>query len=112
MSRRLALDGCRTQPLVSYLKALGVLRLVASQADPGVTALWEHDRFVLHTELSGTDLIAFFVDRYRPSPIVSPWNGGSGFHPKDNQDGIAPIETSGATRRAGSILTARPRPST
>lgn len=101
MSRRLALDGCRTQPLVSYLKALGVLRLVAAQADPGVTALWEQDRFVLHTELSGDDLIAFFVNRYRPSPIVSPWNGGSGFHSKDNQDGIAPIEVSVDPRLAG-----------
>lgn len=90
----LVLDGCRTQPLASYLKALGILRLVAVQRDRDVTAHWDEDRFVLHTVLSADELTAFFVDGYQPSPVVSPWNGGSGFYPKDNKDGIAPIEAS------------------
>src|SRR5262249_21135698 len=36
----------------------------------------------------------------RPTPIVAPWNGGSGFHPKDSQDGISAIEVSRSERLA------------
>ncbi len=96
----LVLDGCRTQPLGSYLKALGVLRLVAAQADEGATAHWTDGRFVLSTTLTADGLVNFFVDGYEPSPVVSPWNGGSGFHPKDNQAGIGPIERSAGPRLA------------
>ena len=38
----IALEGCRPQPLMSYLKALGVFRVVAEQADPEAR-LWWHD---------------------------------------------------------------------
>ena len=31
------LHGCTPEPLMSYLKALGILRLVAEQADPRST---------------------------------------------------------------------------
>src|SRR5690606_28496067 len=34
------------------------------------------------------------------TPILAPWNGGSGFHPKDNQSGIGPIERSSTERFA------------
>jgi CRISPR-associated protein Csx17 len=33
-AREHVLGGCRPVPLASYLKALGVLRLVSEQADP------------------------------------------------------------------------------
>lgn len=73
------LVGCRTEPLGSYLKALGVLRLVGEQADHNARGFWRGDTFVLRTTLDRDELLAFFLDEYRPAPIVSPWNAGSGF---------------------------------
>lgn len=74
------LTGCAPTPLAHYLKALGILRLVAEQADAQAAGCWRRDCFVLHTTLSPEALISFFVERYRPTPILSPWNGGSGFY--------------------------------
>lgn len=92
------LDGCRPVPLASYLKALGVLRLVAEQADPSARGAWRHDRFVLHSRLDREQLEAFFVEEYRPSPIVAPWNGGSGFFASDNRVALEAILTSDSER--------------
>lgn len=76
----LALAGCRAEPLGSYLKALGVLRLIADQADTGARGRWSGaGTFVLSTALDREQLVAFFVDNYRPTPLVAPWNSGSGF---------------------------------
>lgn len=75
----LRLSGCRSEPLGSYLKALGTLRLVGEQVDPGATGRWEGDTFVLSSTLDADELVGFFVDRYRPTPMVAPWNGRSGF---------------------------------
>jgi hypothetical protein len=36
----LILHGCTPEPLMSYLKALGILRLVAEQADPEARGAW------------------------------------------------------------------------
>lgn len=76
------LAGCRPEPLGSYLKGLGVLRLIAEQADPKATAWWAPDGFVLGSVLDDEALARFFLDDYRPSPLVSPWNGSSGFGPE------------------------------
>lgn len=78
-SHHLTLEGCRPEPLLFYLKSLGVMRLIADQADPGVRAAWRGECFELHTALDRSELLAFFLDRYEPSPILSPWNRGSGF---------------------------------
>jgi CRISPR-associated protein Csx17 len=91
---RLRLAGCRTRPLGSYLKALGVLRLVGAQVDPSARGAWHGDVFHLFSQLGEDDLVDFFMSTYAPTPIVSPWNGGSGFGPKDQQAGIAAIEAS------------------
>lgn len=95
------LAGCRTRPLGSYLKALGVLRLVGAQVDDTARGSWHGDAFYLDSKLTADDLVAFFSERYAPSPIVSPWNGGSGFGPKDQQAGIAVIEASDDPRFDG-----------
>lgn len=79
------LPGCRLEPLGSYLKALGVLRLVAEQEDQAATGRWDGDEFVLGTELDEVGLVDFFMDRYRPTPLVAPWNGRSGFDPEDDR---------------------------
>ena len=79
------------EPLMSYLKALGIFRLVAQQRDVGARAWWQNDTFFLQSNLDQDGLVEFFQDSYRPSPIVSPWNGGSGFYPKDNTKALSAI---------------------
>jgi CRISPR-associated protein Csx17 len=84
MPNRITLRGCAPEPLIHYLKALGVLRLVAEQRfDPDVCGAWRGDAFVLDTGKTDDELLDFFLTRYRPTPVVAPWNGGSGFYPQD-----------------------------
>jgi CRISPR-associated protein Csx17 len=85
---RLRLEGCSTQPLASYLKALAVFRITAEQADHAAAGFWRDGAFVLETELDIEGLIDFILNRYRPTPIVSPWNAGSGFWPHYNCEGM------------------------
>ncbi len=96
----LVLDGCRSVPLAAYLKALGVLRLVAEQADAAARGWWKGDRFHLRTSLDRDGLVGFFLNDYRPTPIIAPWNGGSGFYPKDTRTGIAALQASPLQRFA------------
>lgn len=75
----ITLAGCAPVPLAAYLKALGVFRLLAEQKDGGVRGWWRNEAFILGTTLRKEDLVRFFLDEYRPSPIISPWNGRAGF---------------------------------
>lgn len=95
-----SLTGCAPTPLAHYLKALGVLRLVAEQADPAAAGSWHRDDFMLHTALDTEALTTFFLVRYAPTPVLAPWNGGSGFFPKDNQDSIKLIQACDSPRFA------------
>jgi len=79
MANDICLNGCAPVPLAHYLKALGILRLVAEQKDPDAAGYWENERFVLRTTMDKDDLLRFFLEDYQPTPIVAPWNGGSGF---------------------------------
>ena len=97
----LMLAGCTATPFGNYLKALGIFRLVAAQADTCACGWWEAETFALQTSLSEADLASFFVERYEPTPILAPWNGGSGFYPKDNKEGINAIAGSNARRFSG-----------
>ena len=92
------LAGCAAEPLGSYLKALAVLRLVAEQVDQRAHAWWEQTCFWVETEMDEEGLVQFFLERYAPTPILSPWNGGSGFYPKDSKVGIEAIATSTSDR--------------
>ena len=89
--RSLTLSGCNTRPFGGYLKALAVLRLVSEQADPEARAWWRQDSLTLGTKLSQDELLEFFLHSYSPTPIVAPWNGGSGFYEKDRKIGIDAI---------------------
>jgi CRISPR-associated protein Csx17 len=75
----LVLEGCAPVPVSGYLKALGVLRLVAEQVDASARGSWKDETFQVVTVLDQESLIRFFLEEYRPSPIVAPWNGRSGF---------------------------------
>lgn len=91
------LEGCAPAPLAHYLKALGILRLVSEQADPEARGWWEGERFLLATHLDEDELLRFFLERYEPTPLVAPWNKGSGFF-YDNDIGLSPVENSSAPR--------------
>lgn len=91
------LDGCAPVPLAHYLKALGVLRLVSEQLDPEARGWWEGERFLLASHADEPRLLAFLLDEYAPTPLVSPWNKGSGFFYEDDA-GLSPIENSTAAR--------------
>ena len=113
-AEHLTLDGCAPTPLASYLKALGVLRLLSSSAnhvdgkaaDPKARGWWEHERFHLMTALGGDGLLRYFLEAYAPSPIIAPWNGGSGFYPNDNKDGFTPLISELVSKRFESIAKA------
>ena len=98
MKHRLTLLGCSPVPLAHYLKALGVLRVVGEQVDDRAAGCWERDRFVLESTLNRESLIDFFLNHYAPAPIVAPWNGGSGFFPKDKTHALEEIEKSESER--------------
>jgi len=94
----LELPGCTPEPLMAYLKALGILRLVSEQADPRARGWWQNDTFWLRSTLDRDALVKFFLDKYRPTPIVAPWAGGSGFFKKDNKNAVEAIRESSAAR--------------
>jgi CRISPR-associated protein Csx17 len=79
----IVLNGCAPDPLLHYLKALGVFHLFAEQCDPQVRGAWSGDAFTLETVKAPDELVAFFLHEYCPTPIIAPWNGGSGFYPQD-----------------------------
>lgn len=93
-----SVHGCAPTPLASYLKALGILRLVAEQADSQAVGAWKGNTFTLTSKLDREALLSFFLQNYQPTPIIAPWNGGSGFFPKDNKDGIGPIREAKSPR--------------
>jgi CRISPR-associated protein Csx17 len=88
MTNKILLRGCAPEPLIHYLKALGVMRLVAEQLDKSVRGAWTADGFSLETKVNEDELVEFFLNKYKPTPIVAPWNGGSGFYDGDDTSGI------------------------
>ena len=101
----LVLNGCTPEPLMSYLKALGVLRLVSEQADPEARGYWRNDVFVLNSKLfvgnpskDRETLETFFLNDYAPTPIIGPWAGGSGFFSKDNKQAVTALGSSKSER--------------
>lgn len=77
------LPGLHPRSLATYLAALGLIRAVARQTDSSLRAHWHGDELVVDSTIA--DLASWLVEDYRPAPIVSPWNGGSGFGAKDKK---------------------------
>ena len=67
------------EPLSSYLKALGLLKVVNEQLDSGATGHWQNGRFALNCNASTAELVSFLAGSYRPSPAITPWNKDAGF---------------------------------
>jgi CRISPR-associated protein Csx17 len=77
------LPGLRPEPLASYLAGLGLIRVLGEQADRDATAAWVAGGLALTT--STADIAAWLADEYVPTPVLSPWNNGSGFGLKDKE---------------------------
>jgi CRISPR-associated protein Csx17 len=92
MRNEIHLAGCSPSPLNRYLKGLGILRL-ATRFDPSARAAWDTDGYVLRTVLDEASLERHFLEDYEPSPVVAPWNGGSGFFEKDSKDALLAIQS-------------------
>jgi CRISPR-associated endonuclease/helicase Cas3 len=95
LTQRLILKGCTTEPMAGYLKALAVFRLVSEQADSHARCWWAGNAFCLESKFDPDALSRFFLDEYLPTPIVAPWNGGSGFVEGDRRIGLDAILASG-----------------
>jgi CRISPR-associated protein Csx17 len=92
------LHDCRTLPLLSYLKTLGVFRHVAS-ADCQARLWWNVEAVaVLRSRFDEESLVDFFLDEYVPTPITSPWNGGSGYYPSTRVPALSQIQRSSSER--------------
>jgi CRISPR-associated protein Csx17 len=106
----LELPGCTPEPLMAYLKALGIFRLVGEQKDPAARGWWKHDVFCLRSAMLFEDagseegkrdaLMKFFLEEYQPTPIVAPWAGGSGFFKKDDKTAVNSLSEGSSSRTA------------
>jgi len=95
-----ALKGCTAEPLMAYLKSLGVLRLLGEQKDLALCGCWEEGCFKLEGPIDRDALCQFFVQDYCPTPVITPWNSASGFYPGGPVDLIEAISKSKNTRLA------------
>ena len=75
------LRGCGTHTMMHYLKALGIFRVLHEQKNSHIKSVWKDGRFYISSDdnMSEDNLVDFFQNEYRPTPMVTPWNGGSGF---------------------------------
>lgn len=75
------LAGLKPDVLATYLAALGVMRLLATQekGDPNVRGFWRNECFVLVSDLDWNAIERFFLEEYAPTPILAPWNIEGGF---------------------------------
>lgn len=91
MADYLELHGCRHDILGHYLKAIGLLRVLAKCADeqhrdPDAEGWWDSEKacFCLRSRTYDTreKLVGFFEQHYQPTPFFSPWNTGGGLNEK------------------------------
>lgn len=99
------LAGFRPDNLMTYLAGLGLVRVVHHQLDPEATSWWQGQELMLDT--AADDLESFFLDAYRPTPVLSPWNGGSGYGEKDKAPRVAlqKLLSTGSPRLADFVTT-------
>lgn len=95
-------DGLTSDSFLGYLEGLGMLKIVGTQLDSTARASWPEGRLELTTDADLSELEEFFLERWVPAPVISPWNGGSGFYAKDTgpNAAFAPIDASEDPRLA------------
>ncbi|WP_051208728.1 type I-G CRISPR-associated protein Cas8g1/Csx17 [Propionicicella superfundia] len=101
----LEMPGLRPDNLMTYLAGLGLVRVVTTQFDPAAMSWWEGS--TLMVDVARDDLVDFLIDAYRPTPILSPWNGGSGYGEKDKapRQALNKLLTSGSPRLQAFVAT-------
>jgi CRISPR-associated protein Csx17 len=73
MPNQIVLNGCTPEPLSSYLKALGVLRLIVEQGkDRDAKGSWQIRGFVLETQLSPDELELVLSDSVEATEELIP----------------------------------------
>ncbi len=91
MNTSITIPGCRHNILGHNLKAIGLLRVLATCADaehrdPEAEGWWDLGSacFRMRSETYPNEerLTEFFAQHYRPTPIFSPWNTGGGLDEK------------------------------
>jgi CRISPR-associated protein Csx17 len=91
------LEGCTPEPLMNYLKALGVLKIIVEQNfDPSARGSWKDGVFCLHTSLKEDKIIDALSNHYKPSPVITPWNEAAGFKKAKGKDVDKVREISGS----------------
>lgn len=88
---KLYLDNCNLEPMSSYMKSLGIFRLLSEQKCEDIKGYWENNIFVLDANITKEEIIKFFLEGYAPSSVMSPWNRGNFLylhkqHPKKKGD--------------------------
>jgi len=96
---QIKLTGCTPAPLASYLKGLGILRIL-SNFDSAIKAAWVGENLHLISKRPIKDIESYLINAYAPTPILAPWNGGSGFYQKDNQTSLRTIKQTNISRLA------------
>lgn len=84
VTKSVVLKAIAPQPLSAYLAALGLLRMLGTQYAHPVRGAFTPCGF----ELSGIlaeELTEFLLERWKPSPVLTPWNNDSGFYKSTGQ---------------------------
>lgn len=94
MPDHLELHGCRHDILGHYLKAIGLLRVLAKCAapehqDPDAEGWWDNDKacFCLRSPKYPTQekLVEFFALHYHPTPVFAAWNKEPGSSAEESE---------------------------
>jgi CRISPR-associated protein Csx17 len=97
------LAGVQSQPLASYLTALGVLRIVSLRRGNSILGRFSPRGFELWG-IEASELVDLLLDEWEPSPVLTPWNNASGFYASSKgqlaADAMRAIIASGLPRLA------------
>lgn len=86
------LRGCTEEPLINYLKALGIFRSIYKQKDKSIKGYWKNGYFCLKTILSPDVLDTFFLEEFKPSTFFTPWLSDSECWRDSGNKGLTIIE--------------------
>ncbi len=92
------LYGCSPEPLSSYLKSLGLFKVIGEQFDLSASACFTESGFILDTKLSEEELFEKLTKHYVPTSILSPWNGRVLTALQNPESSTKKIEKSESTR--------------
>lgn len=92
------LHGLRRDVPIRLLAGLGLLHVTAAQWRTDARSWWRRGRLGFHGDVRPAELERFLLELYVPSPILSPWNAGSGFFERDGAKTLGRIARSRAHR--------------